>query len=102
MAKQAPSDKRRVIVDYKNITAGIMEMFSERYPYGYENEDVIKFKNAKGEMVRAVPFETPDTKYLVKISVEMDAKIDAFLDEDEEDPELAPDKDLESPENLED
>lgn len=84
MSKGTSTTKRNVIVDYKNITPEILELFTERYPYGYEDEDIIKFKNSKGEMVRAVPFETSDTKFLVKVSVQMDAKIDAFLDDDEE------------------
>lgn len=85
MSTPKQPEKKRVIVDYKNVTPDILELFTDRYPYGYEDEDIIKFKNSKGELVSAVPFETKDTKYLVKISVEMDRKIEAFLeDEDEE------------------
>ncbi len=99
--KQTPSsDKRRVIVDYKNVTQDILELFTDRYPYGYEDADIIKFKNAKGENVLAVPFETKDTKYLVKVSVEMDAKIEAYMDDDEDDDDVvaSEDGDLEAPE----
>lgn len=81
--KTPSSDKKRVIVDYKNVTPEILDLFTDRYPYGYEDEDIIRFKNAKGENVKAVPFETKDTKYLVKISVEMDRKIEAFMDDDD-------------------
>lgn len=82
--KTSSSDgKKRVIVDYKNVTPEILDLFTDRYPYGYEDEDVIKFKNSKGENVKAVPFETKDTKYLVKVSVEMDRKIEAFLDDED-------------------
>ncbi|MDZ7848105.1 MAG: hypothetical protein U5L96_15875 [Owenweeksia sp.] len=77
-------EKKRIIVDYKNVTPEILDMFTDRYPYGYEEEDVIKFKNSKGENVKAVPFETKDTKYLIKVSVEMDRKIEAFLDEEDD------------------
>ena len=99
MQKQPDTGKRRVIVDYKNVTPQILELFSDRYPYGYEDEDIIKFKNSKGEMVRAVPFETKDTKYLIKISVQMDAKIDAFMDdEDDEDGMQSEVGDIETPE----
>lgn len=79
------SDKKRVIVDYKNVTKEILDLFTDRYPYGYEDEDIIKFKNAKGETVKAVPFETKDAKYLIKVSVEMDAKIEAFMDDEDDD-----------------
>lgn len=84
-------DKKRVIVDYKNITADILELFSERYPYGYDDEDIIKFQNSKGETVKAVPFETRDTRYLIKVSVEMDRKIEAFLDEEDDEEIREPD-----------
>lgn len=77
-------DKKRVIVDYKNVTADILELFTDRYPYGYDDEDIIKFKNSKGENVKAVPFETKDTKYLIKVSVEMDRKIEAYMEDDED------------------
>lgn len=85
MKTQKGPEKKRVIVDYKNVTQDILELFTDRYPYGYEDQDIIKFKNAKGENVSAVPFETKDTKYLIKIGVEMDRKIEAFLDDDEDD-----------------
>lgn len=102
--KPTPSnEKKRVIVDYKNVTKDILELFTDRYPYGYEDEDVIKFKNAKGENVKAVPFETKDTKYLIKVSVEMDAKIDAFLDDDEDDDNVpGEDGNMEAPEESDD
>ncbi len=83
--KTPKPDKKRVIVDYKNITSEILELFTDRYPYGYEDEDIIKFKNSKGENVSAVPFETSDTKYLIKVGVEMDKKIEAFLDDEDDD-----------------
>ena len=90
-------DKKRVIVDYKNVTQDILAMFTDLYPYGYE-DDVIKFKNAKGEMVTAVPVETDDTKYLIKVGVEMDAKIEAFLDDDDDsDDVVSEDASMEAP-----
>jgi DNA-directed RNA polymerase subunit delta len=82
MSAPKGQDKKRVIVDYKNITADILELFTDRYPYGYDDEDIVKFQNSKGETVKAVPFETSDTRYLIKVSVEMDRKIEAFLDDD--------------------
>lgn len=74
--------KKRVIIDYKNITSDILKLFTDAYPYGHY-EDIIKFINAKGESVKAVPLETDDTKYLIKVSVEMDQKIDDFLEDDD-------------------
>ncbi len=101
-ASKGKDQKRRVIVDYKNVTQDILSLFTDRYPYGYDDSDIIKFQNAKGELVKAVPFETADTKYLVKVSVQMDERIEAYLDDDDEDDDLgdgdssveAPDEDL--------
>lgn len=96
---------KRVIVDYKNITDAVLNLFTDRYPYGYDDTDIIKFQNAKGEMVKAVPLETEDTKYLIKISVQMDAKIEAFMEDEDSDDDFAGD-DIDSPDidgdNLED
>jgi DNA-directed RNA polymerase subunit delta len=78
-------DKKRVIVDYKNITQALLQRFTDTFPRGYDDDDIIRFKNAKGEWVFAVPMETEDTKYLVKISVELDRKVEAFLDDDDDD-----------------
>lgn len=91
-------DKKRVIVNMKNVTNEILDLFTSKYPYGYDDEDIIKFKNAQGETIKAVPFETKDTKYLVKVSVEMDAKIEAFMDDEEEDDDTREEGDMEAPE----
>jgi hypothetical protein len=80
---QKSTNKKKVIIDYKNVTSEILELFTEKYPYGYE-EDIIKFQNSKGETVTTVPIETSDTKYLIKVGMEMDRKIDAFLEEDDD------------------
>lgn len=79
-------EKKRIIVDYKNITNKLLSLLLETYPNGYEDA-IIKFKNAKNEWVSAVPLETEDAKYLVKVSVELDKKVEAFslMEEDEED-----------------
>jgi hypothetical protein len=96
---KASNDKKRVIVNVKNVTSEILDLFTTKYPYGYDDEDIIKFKNAQGETIKAVPFETKDTKYLVKVSVEMDAKIEAFMDDDEEEDNLPKEEgSLEAPE----
>lgn len=77
-------EKRRIIVDYKNITSEQLSLITDRYPEGFAPEDMISFKNAKGETVRAVPLETEDTKYLFKVSIEMERRMEAFMDEDDD------------------
>ena len=77
-------EKRRIIVDYKNITSEQLSLITDRYPEGFAPEDIISFKNSKGETVRAVPLETSDTKYLFKVSIEMERRMEAFMDEDDD------------------
>lgn len=102
MTPSKPTDnKKRVIVDYKNVTQDILTLFADRYPYGYDSEDIVKFTKPNGDTVRAVPFETLDAKYLIKIGAEMDQKIDAFL-EDADSGSNLPDENIEVNENLDD
>ena len=77
-------EKRRIIVDYKNITSEQLSLITDRFPEGFAPEDMISFKNSKGETVRAVPLETSDTKYLFKVSIEMERRMEAFMDEDDD------------------
>jgi hypothetical protein len=79
-----PDNKKRVIVDYKNITQDLLLLLTETYPEGYE-DDTITFTNAKGERVEAVQLETEDTKYLVKISAQLNKKVEVFIDEQDDD-----------------
>jgi DNA-directed RNA polymerase subunit delta len=84
-------EKRRIIVDYKNITSEQLSLITDRYPEGFAPEDMISFKNSKGETVRAVPLETSDTKYLFKVSIEMERRMEAFMDEDDDNEPAADD-----------
>ena len=85
--KKAPN-KKNVIADYKNITQDLLQLLSAKYPDGFEGE-TIYFTNAKGERVEAVPLETEDTKYLVKISAQLVTKFEAFQDDDDDDADEA-------------
>ncbi len=58
----------------------LMQMKS-KYPLGYQ-EHLLSFTNAQGETVSALPFETEDIYYLVKI--ENDAAYQLY-DEDDHD-----------------
>ncbi|WP_318312212.1 hypothetical protein [Flagellimonas crocea] len=75
---------KRVIVDYKKLTSEVLKLLVEKYPDGYGDDDVIHFKNLKGEYIEAVEVSTEDTKYLVKISSKLERSM-ADFDEDEED-----------------
>ncbi len=79
-------DKKRVIVDYKNINPGLMEILTNIYPNGYEDyeDDIITYQNAAGETVKAIPLETEDSKYLFKISKELKIKVENFIEDNDD------------------
>ena len=62
---------KRIIVDYNKLTNEILSMLVEKYPEGYTDADVIRFKNAKNETVDALEVRTEDTIYLVKVSTRL-------------------------------
>lgn len=59
---------RRVIVDYKKLNKEILNLLVEKFPDGYNDRDIISFKNHHNEAIEAVEVKTIDTVYLVKIS----------------------------------
>lgn len=75
---------KRVIVDYAKLTNEILTLLVEKFPDGYDDTDIIRFKNAKNESVEAVEVRTEDTIYLVKVSTKLADRIENF-DEDEDD-----------------
>lgn len=68
-------DKKRRIVDYSNVPDDILNKLGEIYPNGYER-DIIKFPNAKGELISAVRVETDDTIFLIKVSSQLKQMFD--------------------------
>ena len=74
---------KRVIVDYAKLTNEILSLLVEKFPDGYDESDIIRFKNAKNETVEAVEVRTSDTIYLVKVSTKLSDRIENY-DEDED------------------
>jgi len=74
---------KRVIVDYAKLTNEILNLLVEKFPDGYDDSDVIRFRNAKNELVEAVEVRTEDTIYLVKISTKLADRIENFDEDDD-------------------
>lgn len=81
---------KRVIVDYAKLTNEILTLLVEKFPDGYDDSDIVRFKNAKNETIEAVEVRTEDTIYLVKVSTKLADRIENF-DEDDEDIETGED-----------
>lgn len=99
---------KRIIVDYKKLTPEILGLLVDKYPDGYDDDQVISFKNAKNETVDAVEVRTEDTVYLVKVSTRLENTMANFDEDDYEDSEFndpiveIPEKDDESLEDEDD
>jgi hypothetical protein len=73
---------KRVIVDYAKLTNEILTLLVEKFPDGYDDSNIIRFKNAKNETIEAVEVRTEDTIFLVKVSTKLADRIENY-DEDE-------------------
>ncbi len=88
---------KRIIVDYSKLNNEILSLLVEKFPDGYDDTDIISFRNAKNELIEAVEVRTEDTIYLVKVSKKLATRIENFEDEDDNIQELdiiVPDKKL--------
>ena len=93
---------KRVIVDYAKLTNEILNLLVEKFPDGYDDSDVIRFRNAKNELVEAVEVRTEDTIYLVKVSTKLADRIENFDDDEDIDDVVAPISGLELDDDDED
>lgn len=106
---------KRIIVDYSKLTNEILNLLVEKFPDGYDDSDIIRFKNHKDETIEAVEVRTEDTIYLVKISTKLSDRMISFDDDDdvivpleaikgidlgEDDDDISADDDDEDDENL--
>jgi DNA-directed RNA polymerase subunit delta len=76
---------KRVIVDYAKLTNEILTLLVERFPEGYDDSHIIRFKNARNENIEAVEVRTEDTIYLVKVSTKLADRIENFDEDDIDD-----------------
>ena len=81
----------RKIVDYQKLNEDILDLLVEKFPDGYDDSDIISFRNAQNEIIEAVEVRTEDTIYLVKVGKRL---VQAMEDHDDEpDDELDNDSD---------
>ncbi|MGL4630959.1 MAG: hypothetical protein ACRCVT_07115 [Leadbetterella sp.] len=59
-------NKPKVIKDFDKLSDEMQEQIVELYPNGY-HEHLVKFTDKDGKYVHAVPFETEDRYYLVRM-----------------------------------
>lgn len=73
------TQKKRVVVNYKNLTPELQEEVKKKYPYGYTDQ-MLRIDKGPGDFFYAIVLETDDTNYLIKV----DVKVDDSLEEEED------------------
>lgn len=58
--------KKRIIKKYEQLAPELMKMLKKAFPDGFEDA-LISFETPKGDIQLALPFETEDTSYLIKM-----------------------------------
>jgi len=81
------TDKPRVIKDFEKLDDQIQEQIKLTYPRGF-SKNLISFTNRDGNKVSALPFETDDRYYLVRMTVQEARKIILQDDDYDEDGRL--------------
>jgi hypothetical protein len=88
----------RKIVDYQKLNEDILNLLIDKFPDGYDETDIISFRNAQNEVVDAVEVKTEDTIYLVKVGKRLVQAMEDFEDSDDKDsstedeaPDIEPD-----------
>ena len=81
---------KRVIVDYAKLTHEILNLLVDRFPDGYDDSNIIRFRNAQNELVEAVEVRTDETIYLVKVSTKLADRIENYDEDDEIEEEIEP------------
>lgn len=75
------STKKRLVTNIHNLTAEQQDELKNLYPKGF-SDVMMRIDKPNGDFFYAVPYETADTYYLVKIDVKIDDTADAGADDD--------------------
>ena len=95
---------KRVIVDYAKLTNEILNLLVEKFPDGYDDSNIIRFRNAKNELIEAVEVKDHPWFVGVQLSTKLADRIENY-DEDDEliiDDAVEPIKGLDLDEDMDD
>jgi hypothetical protein len=76
----AQTNKPRVVKDYDKLDQAIQEQIKLYYPQGF-SENLIHFYNKEGKLVSALPFETDEKYYLVRMTI---SEAQQIIDDDDD------------------
>lgn len=73
--------KKHIVTSFHNLASDLQEAVKERYPLGFA-EAMMRIDKPNGDFFYAVPFDTEEVAYLVKIDVKIDDKVSDDDDKD--------------------
>jgi hypothetical protein len=65
--------KKKLVVNYKNLSPEVLEQLREKYPKGY-SDALIKVDKGNGQFFYGVTLDTPEADYLIKVDVKIDSE----------------------------
>jgi hypothetical protein len=74
------NSKPRIAKDYEKLSEELINQIKLEYPYGFE-DNLISYKDANGNKISALPFETEEVYYLVRMTR---AEAQQIIEEDED------------------
>ena len=74
------SGKPRIAKDYEKLSEDLINRIKLEYPYGFEDY-LISYKDPKGNKISALPFETEDVYYLIRMTK---AEAQQIIEDDED------------------
>ena len=91
--------RKRIIIDFKKLTPDLLALLVEKYPEGYDDHHIIKFKNTKNHWIEAVQIDTDEVTYQVKVSINLAVTMENYdedhsLDFEANDPNTIQDSEL--------
>lgn len=74
------TNKPRIAKDFEKLSEDLLNKIKLEYPFGFE-DNLISYKDAKGNKVSALPFETEEVYYLVRMTK---AEAQQIIEEDDD------------------
>jgi hypothetical protein len=69
------NNRKKLIINYANVSPEIMEAIRKKYPLGWINH-TIKIPQPNGTFFFAITIDTEEISYLIKVPVKIDTKSD--------------------------
>ncbi|PCE62991.1 hypothetical protein [Sediminicola luteus] len=67
MGTKANLNLKKIIIDHKKLDPTVRALFTAKFGDGFDDDEIINFRTANGELVECLEVRTEDTIYLVKM-----------------------------------